>query len=89
MIFQLQKRPFQLLVLDGEITSGLGQKWHAFAGGKLGFAGTILRQYGIFCTTYMCWNFLFCDLENELQVVYIGFLKAFLYACVGREMPKN
>ncbi len=33
--------------------------------------------------------FYFCDLENELQIVYIGFLKAFLYACVGREMPKN
>jgi hypothetical protein len=33
--------------------------------------------------------FYFCDLENELQIVYNGFLKAFLDACGGREIPKN
>jgi hypothetical protein len=33
--------------------------------------------------------FYFCDLGNGLQIVYIGFLKAFLDAYGGREIPKN
>jgi hypothetical protein len=40
--------------------------------------------------THVCVGFFyFCDLENELQIVYIGFLKAFLDACGVREIPKN